>query len=255
LFDVVPLRKGRHFSFTFVALMNVLLKKFSFLLFVLAICISTQAQEHRFNPNLDKYCKQIIKEQFRTISSERKIMLEDIARQLVRKKYILFACKTNSRRTVMLQVWAQTSLYYYGIFGKSAFSVGDTVTGVYEGVLSELSKSGFYCTKQKNTSPNQYVISISEEYPVNLLSSKNEIGSIDTAKGVIVSICSANEQSEIGTIQGHINLPYQSPQPYEKTAKEKGKYRTLNHQIAAEMLYVAEKVKELSVKQLNFSLY
>lgn len=215
-----------------------------FLVFIVQILAFTTAhsQENRFNLELDKYCKITIKE-FRTIPKERKAILNNMAEHLAKKKYIVFTCKTNSRRTLLLQVWAQTSFYYYGVFGKYAFSIGDTVTGVYPGVIDVLRESGFYCTNQKNVVPNRYVISISEEYPINMLSSKNEVGTIDTAKGVVVNICSDNEQPGITANTGPVNLPYQSPTLFEKTPQEKEKYRVINHQIALEMLYLAERTK------------
>ena len=103
-------------------------KKNFFLLVLLFTAFQfTQAQENRFNSELDKFCKTSIKE-FKNISKERKVVLDEMANQLARKKYVVFTCKTNSRRTLMLQVWAQTAFYYYSILGKYAFSIGDTIT-------------------------------------------------------------------------------------------------------------------------------
>lgn len=203
---------------------------------------------------LDKYCKTVIKE-FRTIPDARKATLIDVAQQIATKKYVVFTCKTNSRRTLLLQVWAQTAFYYYGVLGKYAFSLGDTVTSVYPGVIDVLSQSGFFCTKQKNAEPTRYVIAVSKEYPINMLSSKNEVGTIDTAKGVVVNICFAEEQSSITALKGHMNLPYQSPTVFENTSKEKRKYKTLNHQIAVEMLYLAEKTKKIMIENRTPSEY
>lgn len=212
---------------------------------LLLLIKASLAQEHRFNLPLDKYCKTIISENFRSITPARKTILDDMAHELAHKKYILFTCKTNSRRTVLLQVWAQTAFYYYGVAGKNAFSMGDTITDVYPGAVKQLRKSGFYCIKQKNITPNQYVVSVSEQYPFNLLTSKDELGTIDTAKGLLVNICTNNEQSGIAALKGHVTLPFQSPAPYEKTPKEGQKYSVLNHQIAVEMLYLSKKVKEI----------
>ncbi len=219
-------------------------KKNFFLLVLLFTAFQfTQAQENRFNSELDKFCKTSIKE-FKNISKERKVVLDEMANQLARKKYVVFTCKTNSRRTLMLQVWAQTAFYYYSILGKYAFSIGDTITDVYPGVAEVLTEAGFFCTYQRNVEPGGYIISISKEYPLNMLSSKNKVGTIDTAKGVLVNICfDANEQSTIAAGKGHINLPFQSPTQAENTSKEKETYHGLNQQIATEMLYLAKKTK------------
>ena len=219
------------------------MKRNLFTLLVLLLAFSgVYSQEHRFNAELDKFCRTSIKE-FKTIPNERKIILDGIAKEIAGKKYVVFTCKTNSRRTVMLQVWAQTSFYYYGVLGKYAFSIGDTITSIYPGVANVLRESGFFCMNQENVVPNRYVISINQEYPVNMLSSKNEVGTIDTAKGVIVDICFNNEESGVAAHKKHIDLPYQSPTQFENTPEEKEKYRELNHQIALEKLYLAKKTK------------
>lgn len=223
--------------------------------FLLAILLTgaqfTQAQEHRFNSELDKYCKTTIKE-FKSISKERKAVLDGMAEQLAKKKYVVFTCKTNSRRTLMLQVWAQTAFYYYGVHGKYAFSIGDTITSVYAGVAEVLTEAGFYCTYQRNVEPSGYIISISKEYPLNMLSSKNKVGTIDTAKGVLVNICfENNEQSNLAASKSHVNLPYQSPSSVENTPKEKETYESLNKQIAVEMLYLAKKTKGIMNELMN----
>lgn len=194
--------------------------------------------------DLDKYCKTVIKE-FRVIPAQRKVVLDDIAQQLAKKKYIVFTCKTNSRRTLMLQVWAQTAFYYYGVYGRYAFSLGDTITNVYPGVIDVLRESGFYCTNQKNAEPSQYVIAISKDFPINMLSSKDEVGTIDTAKGIVVNICFNEEESSIIANNGHVDLPYKSPTAFERTKREKQKYKVLNHQIALEMLYLGERTKAI----------
>lgn len=217
-----------------------------FLLFIVVTlsqqCV--QAQHNRFNSELDKFCKSVIKE-FRAIPAGRKATLNDMAKQLAVKKYVVFTCLTNSRRTLMLQVWAQTSFYYYGLIGKNAFSIGDTVTSIYPGVGDVLSESGFYCASQVAGEPSRYVICINKEYPENILSSKKEVGTIDTTKGLVVNICFENEKMSTVASMTQIHLPYQSPTAFEKTPQEKQKYAALNHQIALEMLYLGAKTKEL----------
>lgn len=207
-----------------------------------------QAQENRFNAELDKFCNTVIKE-FGAIPKERKIILNELAHQLSGKKYVVFTCNTNSRRTLLLQVWAQTSFYYYSLFGKHAFSLGNTVTDVYPGIAGILSESGFSVSYLKSAQPNGYVISINKNYPLNILSSKSEIGNIDTVKGIVVNICSEREPQGASKKISHIDLPYQSPTSFEQTPQERQKYRELNRQIATEMLYMGEKIKTILIER------
>ena len=224
--------------------MTSFFKKIFFVSVVLLVAANVHSQENRFKLELDKYCKTVIKE-FRVIPAKRKLVLDDMAQQLAKKKYIVFTCKTNSRRTLMLQVWAQTSIYYYGVYGRYAFSIGDTITNVYPGVIDVLRESGFFCTNQKNAEPSRYVIAINKEFPINMLSSKNEVGTIDTAKGVVVNICFNEDEPSIVALNGNVDLPYKSPTAFEKTKREKQKYSVLNHQIALEMLYLGERTKAI----------
>ncbi len=207
--------------------------------------MAAQAQQTRFNKDLDKFCKSSLTE-VKDIPGERKIELENIARQLVKKKYILFTCQTNSRRTVLLQVWAQTAFYYYSLYDKVSFSIGDTVTGIYPGVASVLSRSGFYCATGGNSEQYGYMVSVNKQYQQNLLLSKKDLGTIDTDKGIVVNICYGAEPSNISATNIHSNLPYQSPVKFESTLQEKARYMSLNRQIAREMLYLASKVLEYS---------
>lgn len=209
-------------------------------------CAAT-AQENRFNPKLDKYCRASI-QSFRTISPERQALLDNIARQLATKRFVIFTCLTNSRRTQMLQVWAQTSFYYYGLYDKHSFSAGDSVTGIYPQVATVLEETGFIVNRMISTEPNGYSIAISKEYPENILSSKDEVGTIDTLRSVVVNICEPGEpKGELAQKQSAL-LPYQSPVRFEKSLREKQKYQQLNHQIAVEMLFLGYLTKQYIFK-------
>lgn len=224
------------------------------LVFFVTICCTTcYAQENRFATKLDKYCKQVI-QSFRTITHERKQVLDVMATELLSKHYVVFTCKTNSRRTVLLQVWAQTGFYYYGLIDRNAFSIGDTVTPIYSGVANVLSDVGFYVNKLANADPNGYMISISKDFPESIVSSKSMLGTIDTASGLVVNICDEKEPSGNVAKYSVVHLPYSSPTPYEKTFREKLKYKQLNHQIALEMLYLSSRIREL-LKQVNQQRY
>ncbi|MEI6506833.1 MAG: hypothetical protein WCO54_00015 [Bacteroidota bacterium] len=217
------------------------------LILVLTIQVS-YGQKIRFNDELDQFCKSSIIE-FSSIPFERKNTLDNLALQLSKKKYILFTCQTNSRRTLLLQVWAQTAFYYYGLNDKFSFSIGDTLSNIYHGVVDVLKESGYsYLEMGNNDSPKGYMISISKKYNQSIIVSKKNLGTVDTAKVLVVNICTENEKSLFTEHTIHSHLPYQSPIPYEKTVDEKQKYFVLNKQISIEMLYLAEKTKEYVLK-------
>lgn len=204
---------------------------------------SAYSQKISFNKELDQYCSNYANE-FHTIPADRKAVLDELAGQLAKKRYVLFTCQTNSRRTVLLQTWAQTSFYYFGLWDRAALSIGDTVTDVYPGVANVLNESGFICTELGNPPPKGYIISISSGYE-NIIVSKMELGAIDTAKVVVVRICYEGESSRISEKTSHIDLAYKSPKEFENTVREPEKYADLNKQISIEMLYLAQRIRDL----------
>lgn len=226
------------------------MKKILLPLFLLATQIS-YSQQISFNKELDQYCKNAITETA-SIPDARKTILDETAIQLAKKKYILFTCQTNSRRTVLLQAWAQTSFYYYELWDKSSFSIGDTVTDVPQVIAEVLTESGFVCMKLENADAKGYIISVSQGYEY-ILVSKKELGTIDTAKVAIVNICFMGEKSNLSTTMNPIYLPYQSPKEFENTLVEKEKYTALNKQIATEMFYLANKTKQLIIEKKESS--
>jgi arsenate reductase len=229
---------------------KVLAMKNSFFLLIAVMCCLNlvNAQHNRFNAELDKFCLEAIN-RFSSISSERKAVLNEIANEMTYKKYVVFTCGTNSRRTLLLQVWAQTAFYYYGLFGKYAFSAGSKVTDVYPGVAGILTEAGFTCNYLKSAQPNGYVISINKDYPMNILSSKSEVGTIDTTIGIVLHICMEGEAEDSSLSYFGAHLPYQTPKTFEQTAEERPKYRELNNQIACEMLYLALRVRTLLLEK------
>lgn len=211
-------------------------------LFALATSLVAFSQKLRFNKSLNRFCENTTKE-FAHIPSDRREILDKLATEVAHKRNIIFTCRTNTRRTQLLQTWMQTAFYYYSIFNKMAFSYGDTVSEVYPEVISVLKKSGFTFS-ESSTKPRVYVFYISEQYQKHGIYPKAITGAIDTSKSLVVSICLAGEP--VSSLSSDaINLPYQSPTVFEKTPQEKQKYSDLNKQIAVEMLYLAEKARDI----------
>ena len=220
------------------------------LAFLLLSISSTFAQQNSINKKLNDFCTDALS-QTANIPAERKLLLDNLATEMANKKYIIFTCKTNSRRTLLLQAWTQAAFVYTGLFNKFALSTGDTVTEVYSEIANVLSTSGFYCSKTENGNDKGYLISINDELPINIILSKNYFGTIDTTHIVITNICAQNEISNIAITTKHLKLPYQSPAIFDKTELEKSKYAELNKTIAIEMLYLAQKTKENIAKTVD----
>lgn len=200
------------------------------------------AQQNNFNKTLANFCAEALNKT-NTISPARKLLLDNLAEEMTYKRYVMFTCKTNSRRTLLLQAWSQTAFIYLGLYNKFAISTGDTITEVYPEIANVLSTSGFYCSKAENGGEQGYLISVNNKLPINIMLSKNYFGAIDTKYIVIANICGPNESSNIASTTKHFNLPYQSPVVYDGTEIEKSKYAELNKTIAIEMMYLAQQIK------------
>lgn len=212
------------------------------LLFCVMLSGQFYAQNIRFNKNLNKFCETALKDTAK-ISPERKKILHDLAATMANKKAIVFTCKTNTRRTQLLQTWAQTSFYYYSILNKTAFSIGDTLSEIHPTTVKVLKKSGFILSESR-TKPKAYVFFVGEKMFTHAIYPKKILKATTDEHTLIVSICFEGEpNSAIGT--NAISLPYESPKKFDNSPEEEAMYIQLNKQIATEMLFLGNAIAEL----------
>lgn len=206
------------------------------------ISLAAYSQKFRFNKKLNNFCFKSTLE-FEKIPADRKASLDKIAQDLSTKKNIVFSCYTNTRRTQLLQTWAQAAFYYYAIYNKTAFSYGDTISEIAPGVVSVLKKSGFVFSGT-NTKPKAWVFYIGERNEGYVIYPKKVNKLPDEKESTMVSICVEGEPvSDVGPHA--YSLPYVSPVPAEKTSEEKAIYDKLNKQVSIEMLYLVEKTRDI----------
>lgn len=217
------------------------MKKIFFLLLI-SVSLFSSAQKIRFGKKLQQFCEKSVAS-YATIPNDRKTALDNIASDLAKKNNITFTCKTNTRRTQLLQTWMQTAFYFYGIETKTAWSFGDTVSEIAPGVINVLKKTGFGIGKT-NTKPAVWIFNIGNKITSYAIYPKVIKTAMSDKDYSIVSICNSNETS-LSTTSNALSLPYESPVAAEKAGKEIEKYSELNRQIATEMLYLAEKTKQL----------
>ena len=75
--------------------------KKNILAFLLLSISSTYAQQNSINKKLNDICTDALS-QTANIPADRKLLLDNLATEMANKKYIMFTCKTNSRRTLLL---------------------------------------------------------------------------------------------------------------------------------------------------------
>ncbi|MBN8702997.1 MAG: hypothetical protein J0M08_08025 [Bacteroidetes bacterium] len=208
------------------------------------VCISNFAasQQIAFNKELSNFCNTAISNS-KKISKKRKAVLNNIAIELLEKKHIVYACKTNTRRTQLLQTWTQTAFYYYGVVDRIAFSYGDSIADIYPGVVDILKQSGFYYA-ESNTIPKGYTISLNNNAPEYIIAPKNTLGKINSETTILINICSSGE-TFADQKMSYLKLPYKTPTEFEAKKNEQEKYMELNKTIATEMFYMVSKLLEL----------
>src|SRR5512140_1600387 len=122
-------------------------------------------------PALQPYVQQVAGE-VDTVSSERKVVLDEVAARIVARleagkpAQLTFICTHNSRRSHMSQIWAQTAAYYYGINGVQAFSGGTQTTACNCRTVAAMRRVGFDIADATTSGDNPiYVVRYAEDRP------------------------------------------------------------------------------------------
>jgi hypothetical protein len=160
----------------------------------------------------------------------------------------LFICTHNSRRSQFCQLWAQTAAFYYGLTGIKTYSGGTKVTAFNHRVVDTLKRTGFtIIINSENKNNPKYAIKPGKYYPEIIMYSKKYDNEINPENNFCaIMVCSdADEACPIVTGAGkRISLPYNDPKEFDGTSLEKEKYDECCRQIAREMFFVMEYVKE-----------
>lgn len=200
-------------------------------------------------PEIEKIIQSL---QFKTISGERKSILQPLVDFIQNKVYnqedirLNLICTHNSRRSHLSQVWAQTAAAYYNIKNVFCYSGGTEATALYPMAAQTLEQSGFkisviaagnnpiYSIKYaENTHP---VIGFSKKYD-DEFNPKSEFAAIMTcsqADGGCPFIAGADKR---------IPITYEDPKAFDNTPQQAEKYQERSLQIATEMLYVFSQIK------------
>jgi hypothetical protein len=143
-----------------------LLKKRSIGILFCAMClsfISFKSAKVEFYKKLKKYCHSLPGE-FNQIPEERKKELIEVGDYIIEQQIakkscrLLFICTSNSRRSHMAQIWAQSATLYYGLDSIWTFSGGTEATRVHPNTVSALRRAGFNVgTTQAGDNPTYFV--------------------------------------------------------------------------------------------------
>nr|WKN38663.1 protein-tyrosine-phosphatase [Tunicatimonas sp. TK19036] len=232
-----------------------------FIFIVTLLCNDAIATENpRFTRKLQQYVESAANE-FEQISAERKEALQTLGdyiarqRQEVGQAQVLFICTQNSRRSHLGQIWLQTAAQYYGLDGIRVYSGGLEASTFNERAADALDRAGFQINAAQQQSGNpRYVISPGNGYPTSIHYSK---AYQDTQNPSIafaaVMVCSEADQScpVVPGADVRVPLPYEDPRYYDGTPSEAQKYDETTREIARQMLYLADYVKNTAIQQME----
>nr|WKN34571.1 protein-tyrosine-phosphatase [Tunicatimonas sp. TK19036] len=240
------------------------MKPIQFILFtfiVILLCNDVFAtDEPRFTRKLQQYVENTVNE-FDQISAERKEALQALGDYIASHQsqadqaQVLFICTQNSRRSHLGQVWLQTAAQYYGLANIRVYSGGLEATAFNERAADALDRAGFQVNVAQQQGGNpRYVISSGNDYPTSIHYSKVYQDSQNPSGAfAAVMVCSEADQScpVVPGADVRISLPYEDPRYYDGTPSEELKYDETTREIARQMLYLADYVKNTAIQQME----
>lgn len=211
-----------------------------------------------FYKNLKNYIGGLPNE-FNQITEERKKDLKEIGDYILEQKAshkttnLLFICTSNSRRSHMSQVWAQTAAAYYGIDSVWTFSGGTEATKVNIHAIEALRRCGFSITSNGAGDNPHWFVSHSNKSESWVIFSKKYSHETNPKKDFgAIMVCSEADKScpVVDGADARIALPYDDPKYFDNTPSQDVKYDERCRQIARELFFTMNYVKEkLILKQ------
>lgn len=236
--------------------------KFFATLWVITFCvafITPNTNSVNFYKSLKKYCSKL-PDEFNQISEERKKELLEIGNYIIEKQIkqrsckLLFICTSNSRRSHMAQIWAQSASIYYGVDSVWTFSGGTEATKVHANTVAALRRCGFSVeTSQSGDNPNYFVYA-GDKAPLGVIYSKKYNNTINPKSNFLAAMVCSEADKSCPVVDGadiRVALPYEDPKYYDGTPSQDQKYDERCRQIAREMFFMMDYVKQKLILKLE----
>ena len=183
------------------------------------------------------------------ISSERKIILNELIEYIIQKNKsneavkLNFICTHNSRRSQLAQIWAQAASRYYNV-ETSCYSGGVEVTAFNERAVEAIKRAGFKVSKEGEGNPIYWITESNTCSPLGAFSKLyNDPANPSSGFAAIMTCSDADENCPyIPGTEARIPLRYDDPKEFDDTPLESQKYDERSKQIATEMVYVFSKI-------------
>lgn len=154
-----------------------------------------------------------------------------------------FICTHNSRRSQFSQIWAQAAADFVGVKAR-CFSGGVEVTAFNEAAVDALTQVGFEFTKEGETNPRYTAVGIGGD--LEMFSKTFDDASSPSDDFAAVMTCSHADENcpFIPGADARIPLRYEDPKRSDGTPEQQAVYAATSEEIATELLYVFNEVKE-----------
>lgn len=197
-------------------------------------------------PKIKSTCDDL-SQQFQTISTERKVLLEKISAYIQLKKdanlpiQLMYVCTHNSRRSHFGQIWAAVAAAHYSVENVNTFSGGTEATAFNINAINALKGIGFDVQAKDETTNPVYEVSFGDELKPTICFSKvyNDEFNPSTNFAAIMTCGDAEENCPfIPGVELRIGTTYNDPKEFDGTELQDQKYKERSLQIALETLYV-----------------
>jgi protein-tyrosine phosphatase/arsenate reductase len=202
------------------------------------------------NTKIKNLCDQL-SQQFESISSDRKVLLEKISSYIQQKKdakspiQLIYVCTHNSRRSHFGQIWAAVAAEYFGVNEVSTFSGGTEATAFNPNAIQALRGLGFEITEMDTTLNTKYEVDFGGSKPIVCFSKVYDDASNPSSNFAAIMTCGDAEENcpFIPGVELRIGTTYDDPKSFDGTDFQDEKYIERALQIGLETLYVFSKIK------------
>jgi arsenate reductase (thioredoxin) len=197
------------------------------------------------------YCDNLTAD-FKTISAQRKELLEKISAYIISKQktnetiQLVYICTHNSRRSHFGQIWAKVASCYYQINKVQTFSGGTEATAFNINAINALKRIGFQIKPIHIDKNPTYHVSYSDtEAPIECFSKVYDHPKNPQTNFAAIMTCGDAEENcpFIPGVELRIGTTYNDPKQFDNTPLQDKKYDERCQQIALETMYVFSKIK------------
>ena len=206
---------------------------------------------------INQLCSTILDDIRTKISSERKSILEAIAKEIHCELKIgntvklVSLCTHNSRRSHFSQVWGHVASLFFGFSEIETYSGGTVATACHPNTIEALRALGFLITCEDLSSENpNYNVCYAENDFIHCYSKANTDNELPQSDFIAIMTC-ADSDDNCPLVPGakkRFSTTYDDPKEFDDAPDPVMHYKERSLQIAQEALYTFQYLSELNPK-------